>query len=229
QMARASAPAADTTGAVATARGAVTGVVVDSVTRVAVAGAQVMLRATALGAQTDVLGRYRIAGVPAGDYELLVRRIGYAAATRPIRVAGDSYFEHLAGSGLATLGLCQHGGDPDGPWLSACLFLDGGNIREYHLAATSPQGRSAGASAFALHQAALAARAAGRRRLYLGGGSDVRPNNPLLFFKSAYSDQRLCYRTGSTVFDSNAYDRLKLRFPAAWAAHPERPIFYRKV
>jgi len=36
-------------------------------------------------------------------------------------------------------------------------------------------------------------------------------------------------RTGWTVFDAEAYDQLKDRFAAEWAAHPERPIFYRKV
>ena len=147
----------------------------------------------------------------------------------PFFLFGDPYFERLAASGLATLGVCQSRDDAAGPWLGACLLLDGGGIREYHLAATSPAGRATGASAFALHHAALTARAAGMRRLYLGGGSDVRPDNPLLFFKSSFSDERLCYRTGSSVFDGAAYERLKLRFPVAWAAHPERPIFYRQV
>jgi hypothetical protein len=147
----------------------------------------------------------------------------------PFFLFGDSYFERLAESGLATVGACRKAGDPDRSWLAAGLFLDGAGIREYHLAASSAQGRAAGAAAFVLHQAALSARALGMQRLYLGGGSDVRADNPLLFFKSAFSDQRLCYRTGSAVFDSQAYDELKRCFPAEWAAHPERPIFYRKV
>jgi hypothetical protein len=50
-----------------------------------------------------------------------------------------------------------------------------------------------------------------------------------LFFKSAYSAQRLAYRTGSCVFRAPDYDRLKRLHAAAWSAHPERPIFYRKV
>ena len=141
----------------------------------------------------------------------------------------DAYFALLAQGGRATLGVCGQGDDTNAPWLSAGLFLDGVGIREYHLSASTPQGRAVGAAAFALHAAALSARARGARRLYLGGGSDVRPDNPLLFFKSGFSDQRLCYRTGSNVFNPRAYDRLKQLFPAAWAAHPERPIFYRKV
>jgi hypothetical protein len=139
----------------------------------------------------------------------------------------DDYFERLGKSGLATLGVCrQQGGDA---WLAAGLFLDGAGVREYHLAATNEGGRATGASSFTLHRAALAAKAQGRRHLYLGGGTDASVDNPLLFFKSSYSPQRLWYRTGSAVFDAAAYDELTRRFPAEWAAHPERPIFYRKV
>jgi hypothetical protein len=142
---------------------------------------------------------------------------------------GDAYFELLAATGLATLGLCLREGDDDGPWLAASVFLQGRGLREYHLAATNAPGRQAGASAFLLHAAALAARGQGVQRLYLGGGSDVRPDNSLLFFKSAYSRERLDYRTGSCVFRAADYDELKRLFAADWSAHPERPIFYRKV
>ena len=142
----------------------------------------------------------------------------------------DEYFERLAATGLAKLGVCrQRDGGAGGDWLAAALFLDGAGVREYHLAATTDEGRKVGASSFALHQAALVARGHGLHQLYLGGGTDARADNPLLFFKSAYSPQRVAYRTGWTVFDTQAYDCLKERYPAEWAAHPERPIFYRKV
>lgn len=141
----------------------------------------------------------------------------------------DGYFERLAATGLATLGVCRRAGNAAGPWLAACLFLDGRGLREYHLAATSDEGRRAGASAFALHEAGLAARRQGMHKLYLGGGTDAGAGNPLLFFKSGFSPRRLTYRTGWTIFDAAAYDELKARFAGEWTAHPERPIFYRKV
>jgi hypothetical protein len=147
----------------------------------------------------------------------------------PFFLFGDAYFELLAATGLATLGVCLREGDDSGAWLAASVFVDGRGLREYHLAATNAQGREAGASAFLLHEAALAARGHGVPRLYLGGGSDVRPDNSLLFFKSAYSAERLAYRTGSCVFRAADYDELKRLFAADWSAHPERPIFYRKV
>ena len=142
---------------------------------------------------------------------------------------GEAYFELLAATGLATLGVCLRTSDANGPWLAASVFLQQRGLREYHLAATTAQGRAAGASSFLLHEAALAARGQGVQRLYLGGGSDRSPDNSLLFFKSAYSTGRLAYRTGSCVFRAPDYDQLKRRFAADWAAHPERPIFYRKV
>lgn len=144
----------------------------------------------------------------------------------------DGYFEALARSGLARLGLCQAADSTDaseGPWLAACLLLEGAGMREYHLAATTAAGRAVAAPSFVLHQGALAARRLGHQQLYLGGGSDTLPANALLFFKSAFSPLRLAYRTGSQVFDGVAYDELKRLHHEAWAAHPERPIFYRKV
>lgn len=148
----------------------------------------------------------------------------------PFYLFDVAYFERLVATGFAKLGVCRHRDQAtDDPWLAAALFLDGVGVREYHLAATTDEGRKAGASSFVLHQAALAGRGHGVRKLYLGGGTDARLDNPLLFFKSAYSPQRLIYRTGLTVFNAQAYDELKDRFPVQWAAHPERPIFYRKV
>lgn len=147
----------------------------------------------------------------------------------PFFLFGDAYFERLAATGLATLGLCLLDGAADGQWLAASVFLQGRGLREYHLAATSSQGRELGASAFLLHEAALAAARQRVPRLYLGGGSDTRPDNSLLFFKSSFSTERLAYRTGSSVFRAADYDELKRQFAVHWAAHPERPIFYRKV
>ena len=139
----------------------------------------------------------------------------------------DDYFESLGQVPGAVVGICTGPGGSE--WLAASLFLDGRGVREYHLAATSAKGRAAGASSFTLHRAALEAQARGIARLYLGGGTDARPDNPLFFFKSGFSPQRLTYRTGSAVFDAAAYEELKSVFPEQWQAHPERPIFYRKV
>ncbi len=140
----------------------------------------------------------------------------------------DGYFEALAAGGRARQGRAPRSGGP-GDWLAAPLLHHRPGVRGFHRAATTAQGRPWGASSFALHGGALAARAPGARRLYLGGGSDRRPDNPLLFFKASFSPVRLPYRTGSAVFDADGHELLKRHFPEAWRAHPERPIFYRMV
>lgn len=147
----------------------------------------------------------------------------------PFYFFDDTYFERLAVAGFATLGICTLQQGSADEWLAACVLLDGCGLREYHLAATNAQGRLWGASSFVLNQAALAARQRGVHGFFLGGGTDRSPDNALLFFKSAFSRERLIYRTGSTVFDECAYGELKQYFLDAWLAHPERPIFYRKV
>lgn len=156
-------------------------------------------------------------------YREAMREIG----ADPFYLFDDGYFAALGASGLARLGVCTRDGDDE--WLAASVLLDGAGAREYHLAATTPQGRQGGAPSMVLHEAAQAARAAGLRHFYLGGGTDRSPGNRLLFFKGAFSPDRMAYRTGSALFDEGGYRALQERFPAAWAAHPEWPIFYRKV
>lgn len=160
----------------------------------------------------------------------------YRDAMRAIGADGfylfeDDYFQAFAdthGPGQARLGLVTHSDHGDN-WLAACLLLDAPALREYHLAASAPAGRPLGAASFALHGAALAAKARGASAFYLGGGTDRREDNPLLFFKGGFSPERLPYRVGSHVFHAAGYEALKARFPAQWAAHPERPIFWRMV
>ena len=140
------------------------------------------------------------------------------------------YFNALAATSIAKLSVCIKGEDSiEGNWLAAAVFLETDEIVEYHLAGSSPEGRSLGASSFLLDHAARAAQRRGRTFMYLGGGSDRSSENRLLFFKGAFSQKRLKYRTGSTVFNPVGRDEVKLAYPAEWSAHPERPIFHRKV
>lgn len=163
----------------------------------------------------------------AGAFAAYYRRGMMEIGADPFFQFQDAYFEALAGHPGARVGICRAASSD--AWLAACLMIDGIGMTEYHLAATSDEGRAVGASSHALHAAALAARARGQRVLYLGGGSDTRPDNPLLFFKAGFSKRRATYHTGFYVFDPAAHAELRERFPAAWAAHPQRPIFYRKV
>src|SRR5262245_41115767 len=64
--------------------GRVTGLVIDSLSRAPLAGVQVYLEGSTLGALTRQNGRYVILGVPPGRYQLRAERIGMTQAARPI-------------------------------------------------------------------------------------------------------------------------------------------------
>lgn len=185
---------------------------------------QTLKKAARAGLQYSELPLAAVAGDFGAYHRAAMREMGAGA----FYLFDDGYFETLAATGLARVGVCTRAG-AGAAWLAAALFLDGPGVREYHLAAAAPEGRPWGASSFVLHSGALAARAQGARKLYLGGGTDRRPDNPLLFFKASFAPSRLTYRTGSAVFDAGCYEALKQRFEAGWRKHPERPIFYRDL
>src|SRR5215467_12034205 len=66
--------------------GTVSGRVTDQSSGTPVAAAAVTILASDLGVATDNDGRYRITGVPSGSQTVVVRRIGYAQATKTVAV-----------------------------------------------------------------------------------------------------------------------------------------------
>ncbi len=75
--------------ALAQATGAVTGAVLDSVSRRPVPGAQVTILGTRLGAVTNEAGRYVLRAVPAGAATVRVQRVGYAPQERRVDVSAN--------------------------------------------------------------------------------------------------------------------------------------------
>jgi len=83
--------AAPLAGAGAQSSGVVYGTVRDSTTGRPVPQAQIILVGTNLETLADTSGRYRLAGVPAGQVRVLARHIGYRASLRTLDVAaGES-------------------------------------------------------------------------------------------------------------------------------------------
>jgi TonB-dependent starch-binding outer membrane protein SusC len=68
-------------------QGAITGRVTDAATEQPVAGANVTVVGTELGAMTAADGAYQIVGVPAGTYRVRISVIGYGADERSVSVA----------------------------------------------------------------------------------------------------------------------------------------------
>src|SRR5258705_2797892 len=69
--------------------GIVTGTVIDRDSRQPLPGAQVFLSST-LGTATNDAGQFRISGVPVGQQQLRVRRIGYSSGIQTISVTAGS-------------------------------------------------------------------------------------------------------------------------------------------
>lgn len=135
----------------------------------------------------------------------------------------ETYFAAFAEWPSVWLGTCER----DGEWLAAGMFLAGKTSLEYHLAATSPAGKKESATNLLLHGAALAGQAAGLERFYLGGGTDARPDNPLLFFKQGFSEKRAPFRIGTAIHDAERYEALKRAHPERWQSNSGRILFYR--
>ncbi|MBF8297221.1 MAG: TonB-dependent receptor, partial [Bacteroidetes bacterium] len=66
--------------------GQISGRITDADTKEYLPGANVMLKGTGLGASTDRSGLFRIFNVPAGDYEIVVRYIGYDESSVSVTV-----------------------------------------------------------------------------------------------------------------------------------------------
>ena len=77
-------------------QGSVTGQVTDKTTQQPIAGAQVLILGTSLQALTSRDGRYTIAKVPAGRYQMQTRLLGYASATVPVTVAAEAATANFA-------------------------------------------------------------------------------------------------------------------------------------
>jgi len=97
------------------AQGTLRGVVTDSLDANTLAGANIFLEGTALGAATDIDGTYRIARVPAGDYTVRVSYVGYETKYVPVTVArGQTVTLDVALQPSAALGEVVVSGQAEG-------------------------------------------------------------------------------------------------------------------
>src|SRR5207245_1879003 len=78
--------------AVAQQTAAVQGMITDIASGAPIADARVTIVGTVLQSTTNVLGNYRITGIPAGNVSVQVRRIGYKALTAAVTLAEGHEF-----------------------------------------------------------------------------------------------------------------------------------------
>jgi len=137
---------------------------------------------------------------------------------------GDEYFSRLAGLNGIRLLVCRRIGDDE--WMSAGLFLAGALTLEYHLSATTEEGRACAATNLLIDAAARVARESGLHWLYLGGGTDRDPSNALLRFKAGFSRLRKTFRVGRAIHDMDLYADIATRMNIQITAST-RVLFYR--
>ena len=113
----------------------------------------------------------------------------------------DAYFDALSLLPCAHLLVCEG----EDRWLSAGVYLLEGGLLEYHLGASSPEGKEVGTPGLLQAEAAIWGKAQGAHSLYLAGGTDTLPNNPLLFYKLGFSRRTLVFSLGEVIHDDNRY------------------------
>lgn len=133
-----------------------------------------------------------------------------------------AYYEQLTGSELARLAICRD----DTSIHAGAIFLAGLEIVEYHLSASSPAGKTLGATNLLLHEAVCWARQAGKKRLHLGGGTNPDPRNPLFFFKAGFSDRRAHFKIGKKVHQPVAYAAMREDWESHAGRRSNRILFY---
>jgi len=130
----------------------------------------------------------------------------YREAMRAIGASGfylfpDGYFDALRAVPGANLLVLER----EGRWLSGGVYLQDGPVMEYHLGASSAEGKDLGTACLLQAEAAAMGHRQGAHSLYLGGGTDPSPDNPLLFYKLGFSRRTRAFRIGEAIHDDNRY------------------------
>jgi hypothetical protein len=152
-------------------------------------------------------------------YEAMLDRKG----ADPFYRFTPAYYEAMTALPAARCAVCRRGEEV----VAAGIFFVGPELMEYHLGGASTAGQECGAMTLLLHEAALLGQRAGCRRFHLGGGTDNRPDNALLFFKGGFSAHRASFRIGRFVHDEDAYQRLRAEWQRRRGEAPRYVLFYR--
>ncbi|WP_322923967.1 GNAT family N-acetyltransferase [Paenibacillus campi] len=97
----------------------------------------------------------------------------------------------------------------NGETLAASLFFIEDHLAEYHLSATTEEGKRLRAANLIIYSFAQYAQQYGCQYVYLGGGSSTNCEDSLFFFKKSFSKQETDYYIGSTVYMPDKYNEMK--------------------
>lgn len=135
----------------------------------------------------------------------------------------QEYYQEMTAWNQARLAVCKLAEQV----VAAAVFLVESYYMEYHLSASAPLGKNLGATNLLLHEAALLGQRLGCQLLHLGGGTDSKPDNSLLFFKSGFSKHRLAFKIGKHIHQTVDYNTLKTKWQENRGKTANRVLFYR--
>lgn len=134
----------------------------------------------------------------------------------------DSYFDAIVQTPVKLL-LCLCNDVP----VAGAMFLFSGENMEYHLAASTLDGRNLRAGHLLVHQARMLARENGCKYLHLGGGTNSDHDNKLLLFKKGFSKNMASFCIGNHVFFQEEYVRMRQRWEETMETPNNKVLFYR--
>ena len=133
----------------------------------------------------EILDSHKYLDIFISLYYRVMKKIGAS----PFYFFERSYFDNLISLDNCKLMVCKKNDE----WHSAAFFLETELYAEYHLAATSSEGRNNGATNVLLDYAAKYFATKNINIFYLGGGVTSKRDDPLLKFKSSFSNHYLNY------------------------------------
>lgn len=134
-----------------------------------------------------------------------------------------AYFDKLAGWKNSRLLLCYHKNE----LVSGAIFLTSPKYWDYHLSASNRNGMKLCATQWIIWNACVMAQSEGVAFLHLGGGTDNKPDNPLLFFKRGFSKLLNPFYFGRQIPTPDAYDKIKKQFKERNLS-TSKVLFYRE-
>ena len=111
--------------------------------------------------------------------------------------------------------------------LGGAIFLIDANNLEYHLSASTTEGKKLGATNLLLHEASLKGKSLGCTRFHMGGGTTTESDDSLLFFKQGFSQLRATFKIGSQIFLPKEYEEIKTKWESEKNITSNRVLFYR--
>lgn len=135
----------------------------------------------------------------------------------------DEYFIDMVNLPKVQLAVCKYKEEV----VAGAIFLVDNYEVEYHLSAANLVGKKMSATNLILHDAGLLGQQLGCKVLHLGGGTDNKEDNSLLFFKSGFSQYRGDFNIGYHIHQPDAYEQLKKKWIEKNKEVSTRVLFYR--